>query len=128
MKTYAIVLIVLGSVAAGILTLCCLCSIGRKKKQLPATSQARPSAPRPPSDYDVEKGQTAKTGAMRDGGMAILGATAAVAAATMAAEAVFGGGGGGCDDSGTGGGHGSGGGCGGGGVCHVKVKGGKREW
>ncbi|XP_071907291.1 uncharacterized protein [Coffea arabica] len=111
MNSNAIILIVWGSWIAGILILLCSWEIGRKRKRLPATSHAGTSAPRRPSYDDVEKGQCS---AIRDGGMVVLGATAAVAAATSAAEAVVGDGG----DSETGGGDGGGsdgGGCGGGG-------------
>ena len=104
MKTYAIVLIVCGSVAAALIVMYCLCNIRKKKKtEVPTTV-------RPPlrTNLDLEMGKTSKTNNSRtnDGDKVIL----SVAAASVVIDTS---GGGGCSGGGCGGGC-SGGGCGGG--------------
>nr|XP_043626038.1 glycine, alanine and asparagine-rich protein-like [Erigeron canadensis] len=111
MKTYAIVLIDCGSVAAALIFLCGVCNIGKKKKTRVPTS-TRPQIIRPPlgTTRDLELGKTSKT-TNNDGGMVILaGAAASVATAAV----IISGGGGGDSGGGCGGGGCGGGGCGGG--------------
>ncbi|GMN21802.1 hypothetical protein TIFTF001_043387 [Ficus carica] len=126
MKTYAIVLIVLGSVIAAIIILYWLCGGGRKKKKqsstpnpIPMRSVTTPSVQRS-YPADPERGEVSKTaGGTKDGGMAILvGAGAGLATAAVIDGITSGcGGTGGGDNGGGGGGDGGGGDGGGGGGC-----------
>ncbi|GMN21798.1 hypothetical protein TIFTF001_043388, partial [Ficus carica] len=94
METYAIVLIVLGSVIAAFIFLYCLCGRGTKNQQqsrtpnpVPMMSLTTPSVQR---SYPVklERGEASKTtGGTKDGGMTILvGAGAGLATAAMIDE------------------------------------------
>ncbi|GJZ66215.1 hypothetical protein Tco_0622911 [Tanacetum coccineum] len=94
METYAITLIVCGSVAAAVIVLCCLCNIGRNKKTKVSTTTRQ-------TDHDLEIGKTSKTANGR------VRAILAGAAATVVVNS-SGSGGGGCVAGGGGGGGGSG--------------------
>ncbi|KAG8386675.1 hypothetical protein BUALT_Bualt03G0173700 [Buddleja alternifolia] len=86
MKTYAIVLIVFGCVAIAILFLCCLCYIGRKKKRPVVAKTIYTPRPPQPVHRDVEKGDiSTSSSGLKDGGMVVLGAGAAVAATVATA-------------------------------------------
>lgn len=108
MKTYALVLIICGSVAAAVLLLCCSCINNGRKKQRP------PVANPPAVGRDVEKGERPKSRREKDGGMDVLG----FGVATAVICGGCGDGGGSCCGDGGGGfcggcGGGDGGGCGG---------------
>jgi hypothetical protein len=100
MKTFEIALIAVASVIAALIVLCsCLSQGSRKKKQTSEEPNATSSVQR--AYRDVEKGQTAKTRATKDGEMVVYaGASAAVATAAVVANTS--GCGGGCGGGGCG--------------------------
>ena len=101
------IFIAFASVSVALMVLSCICQGSRKRNQTSEQPNAMPRATTSSVQLayrDVEKGQTAKSRATKDGEMVVYAGAVATAAVVTGASGCGGCGGGGCGGGGCGGG------------------------